>query len=67
MSNEFVNEEVPGVGRINGRAGTSTIELAGAVNFWHQKYQTAWRSGFGTATFTYALFAAIFAAYKFLL
>ena len=31
--------ELPGVGELRARAGTSTHELAGAVKYWHDKYK----------------------------
>lgn len=44
MEERTVND-IPGVGEVRARAGTSTAELAGAAKFWHDKYQTAWRDG----------------------
>ena len=35
--------ELPGVGELRGRPGTSTMALAGAAKFWHDKYQSARR------------------------
>jgi len=46
---DFVTNEIPGVGEIRARRGTSTAELAGAASFWHKKYQHAWRDGFMSA------------------
>lgn len=43
---EYVSNEVPGVGEVRARKGTSTVELAGAVSFWHSKYQEARKDGF---------------------
>jgi hypothetical protein len=37
--------EVPGVGELMARPGTSTAELAGAASFWYKKYQTAYSDG----------------------
>jgi len=39
QSQEFESFEVPGVGEVRARAGTSTVELAGAVKYWHDKYK----------------------------
>jgi hypothetical protein len=37
--------DIPGVGELRARPGTSTAELAGAVKVWHDKYQKAHQSG----------------------
>lgn len=37
--------DIPGVGELPARKGTSTYELAGAVKVWHDKYQKAHKSG----------------------
>ncbi len=37
--------EVPGVGEILARPGTSTAELAGAVKYWHTKATEAYANG----------------------
>ncbi len=42
----YENVELPGVGEIRARAGTSTIELAGAAKHWYDKCQTARIDGF---------------------
>lgn len=44
-SQEYENIDLPGVGEIRGRQGTSTIELAGAVKYWHDKCQSARTDG----------------------
>ena len=50
---EYENFDVPGVGEVRARKGTSTAELAGAVKFWHDKYQSARLDGFiGGSVFT---------------
>lgn len=36
----FETFEIPGVGELKARQGTSTAELAGAVKYWHDRYQT---------------------------
>lgn len=41
--------DIPGIGEIRARKGTSTAELAGAAAFWHNKYKSAWKDGFVTA------------------
>jgi hypothetical protein len=48
MSGEksYETVELPGVGEIRARAGTSTLELAGAAKFWYDKYQSARTDGF---------------------
>ena len=50
MSSEAVKEreviDLPGVGEIRARPGTSTMALAGAAKFWHDKYQSARKDGF---------------------
>jgi len=38
--------DIPGVGELRARPGTSTAELAGAVKVWHDKYQVAHKTGF---------------------
>ena len=43
---EYENIDLPGIGEVRARRGTSTVELAGAVKYWHDKYITAHRSGF---------------------
>ncbi len=37
--------DIPGVGELPARAGTSTYELAGAVSVWHKKYLQAHKTG----------------------
>lgn len=65
MSNEhYETTEVPGVGEIRARVGTSTLELAGAVKHWHDKYQSARIDGFiGGSVFTLMFFACCFGVY----
>jgi hypothetical protein len=47
MSNsDYEVAEVPGVGEIRARRGTSTLELAGGMKYWHDKYQSARMDGF---------------------
>jgi hypothetical protein len=36
---KYQNFEIPGVGEIKAREGTSSFELAGAVKYWHDRYQ----------------------------
>jgi hypothetical protein len=43
---EYESLELPGVGEIRARPGTSTLELAGAAKFWHDKYKSARLDGF---------------------
>lgn len=47
---DYVVSEVPGVGEVKARRGTSTAELAGAVKYWHDRYQneanTPFKTGF---------------------
>ncbi len=38
---QYENIEIPGVGDIRARKGTSTLELAGAAKHWYDRYQTA--------------------------
>ncbi len=40
-SSKYDAFEIPGVGEIQAREGTSTHELAGAVKVWHDRYQEA--------------------------
>lgn len=57
MSENYETVELPGVGEIRARPGTSTFELAGAAKFWHDKCQSARRDGFlGGVTFTTLFF-----------
>lgn len=46
MSENYENVEIPGVGEIRARPGTSTMELAGAVKYWHEKCRSARVDGF---------------------
>lgn len=48
--NERQTIDLPGVGEIKGRPGTSTMQLAGAAKFWYVKYQSARKDGFIAAT-----------------
>jgi hypothetical protein len=53
QSPEHVNHDIPGIGIVRAREGTSTAELAGAVKFWHDKCMSARRDGFiGGTVFT---------------
>lgn len=45
-SKDYETIEVPGVGELRARPGTSTLELAGAVKVWHDRYQHARLDGF---------------------
>jgi hypothetical protein len=67
---ERLSFDVPGVGEIRARPGTSIAELAGAISYWHTKAQEAYgngtevgkrlgfRNGFGAgAALTAVLFA----------
>lgn len=65
MPNEkYETIEVPGVGEIRAREGTSTLELAGAVKFWHDKYQSARLDGFvGGSVFTLMFCICSFGVY----
>ena len=47
--------ELPGVGELRGRPGTSTMALAGAAKFWHDKYQRARKDGFIAASIIIAV------------
>jgi hypothetical protein len=40
---EVVN--LPAVGEIKGRPGTSTMELAGMASYWHKKFLSARKEG----------------------
>jgi hypothetical protein len=46
--NEYENISLPGVGEVRARKGTSTIELAGGMKYWHDKYKSAWTNGFAS-------------------
>jgi hypothetical protein len=54
VSDKMVKEEVPGVGDVLAREGTSTAMLIGAVSFWSKKSKSSWRDGFLSATIFYA-------------
>ena len=43
---ESVSIELPGVGEVRARPGTSTAEMAGMVKYWHDKCQSARTDGF---------------------
>jgi hypothetical protein len=45
QKSEYVSLEVPGVGEFKAREGTSTVELAGAIHYWHKKAKTAYIDG----------------------
>lgn len=46
MSQEnYETIELPGVGEVRARPGTSTLELAGAAKYWHDKCQSARHDG----------------------
>jgi len=61
---EYENYEVPGVGEVRARLGTSTAELAGAVKFWHDKYNSARTDGFIAGVVFSGLFGLLcYAAY----
>lgn len=66
MSEGFESHEVPGVGEVLSRRGTSTSSLAGAAHYWSKKYATArkdgWRDGFISACVTIALAAMVAAS-----
>ena len=69
MSSEVKERELldlPGVGEIRGRPGTSTMVLAGAAKFWHDKYQSAKLDGAIAAVVIIAVFETLGAiAYHF--
>ena len=44
-NDKYESVEIPGVGEVRARPGTSTLELAGAVKHWHDKYQVAHKAG----------------------
>ena len=46
QNEEYQTIEVPGVGELRARVGTSTLELAGAVKVWHDKARSARVDGF---------------------
>ncbi len=64
---KYENIDVPGVGEVRGRVGTSTIELAGAVKFWHDKAKTAYVDGFATGSLIGVVCSALVVAVFFLL
>ncbi len=37
--------DIPGVGELRARPGTSTAELAGAVDYWHKKAKASYADG----------------------
>ncbi len=45
-SKEYESYDLPAVGEVRARSGTSTAELAGAVKVWYDRYQTARKDGF---------------------
>jgi len=61
---EYQTIEVPAVGEIRARVGTSTLELAGAVKVWHDKAMSARIDGFvGGAAFGIMFSVCSFGAY----
>jgi hypothetical protein len=53
LSDDYETHDLPGIGNVRARRGTSTVELAGAVKYWHDKCVSARRDGFlGGAVFT---------------
>lgn len=66
-SSESENFDLPGFGSIKARPGTATHTMAGAVKFWHYKYQSARGDGFiAGASFMFALNLAFAGAYWYL-
>lgn len=65
MSSEnYESVDLPGVGEIRARPGTSTLELAGAAKHWHNKYKSAKIDGFiSGASLVVILEVVIVAAY----
>lgn len=56
--------DIPGIGELRARPGTSTAELAGAVKYWHDKYQKARLDGFiGGAGFAFMFSLVSYGAY----
>lgn len=66
-SNDYEAVEVPGVGELRARKGTSTLELAGAVKFWHDKYKSARLDGFIAGASMVSLLGLLSAAAYFLI
>lgn len=63
-SQKQIEFELPGIGEIRAREGTSTVELAGAVKFWHDKYKSARTDGFiGGVAFSTMFAICSFGAY----
>ncbi len=58
-SNKYDAFELPGIGDITAREGTSTHELAGAVKFWHDKAKTAYIDGFAAGGILTAIFSIV--------
>ena len=54
--------EVPGVGEIRARPGTSTMALAGAAAYWHKKAQGAYADGVSSGRVDGALCATVLIA-----
>lgn len=48
---EYETIDVPAVGEVRARVGTSTLELAGGIKYWHDKYRSARKDGFIAASF----------------
>jgi len=71
QENELESIDIPGIGEVRARPGTSTIELAGAAKHWFDKHQallnridTSRREGFiGGVFFSGISFAVTFAIY----
>lgn len=71
MSNEnYGSVDLPGVGEVRARPGTSTLELAGAAKHWHDKYQSVMRrkgSAFMGGVFSVVIIEAVILAVYFCL
>jgi len=64
QNEEYETLDLPGVGELRARKGTSTLELAGAVKFWHDKYNSARLDGFiGGSAFSLLFSACCFGVY----
>lgn len=59
MSDDYGSETVEGVGEIYGRRGTSTLELAGAARYWHNKFKTARYNGICLGFLLGSIFASV--------
>ena len=59
QENDYANYDLPGVGELRARRGTSTAELAGMAKHWHDKAKSAYIDGFAAGGVFMLLVSAV--------